>query len=396
MTRAQSGIDRRHFLTLGAAGAGFALGCGRGADEAIVGAGTEPMRYRPLGATGLEVSEVSFGAHGVDNQHLMAAALEAGITTFATSGHYLDGREEEALGRALRAVGGGHDRLVVLTGNMIGPGITKQSVLEDIDDSLRRLGTDRIEVYYAGDVRSTEEVRVDAFHEAIDAAKRAGKVGHLGLSGHAGGMQEVLTAAIEDGRFEVFFIKYDFVSYPDLDGILDRAAQQGIGTLVFKTNAGNRQREIKGLEKGGLSYRQATTQWALTNPAVASVCITITSFEQIRECAATVGARLTAAEVAMLRRYADEMRDRYCRFCSACEASCPHGVAVADVSRFWMYSEYYGRDAEASRGYASLTTARSAAPCERCPAPCDAACPFGRPVRAELVEAHRRLARVTA
>jgi aryl-alcohol dehydrogenase-like predicted oxidoreductase len=354
------------------------------------------MRYRPLGATGLEVSEVSFGAHGVDNPHLMRAAVEAGITTFGTSGQYLDGREEEALGRALRDAGADRSRTVVLTGNRITPGLTVQSVLDDIDDSLRRLGTDRIEVYYAADVRSPEEVRVGAFHEAIDEAKRAGKVGHLGLSGHAGGMQEVLAAAIEDGRFEVFFIKYDFVSYPDLDGLLDRAAQRGIGTIAFKTTAGNRQREVKDLEKGGLSYRQATLRWALTNPAVASVCVTITSFEQIRECAATVGARLTAAEVAMLRRYAEEMRSRYCRFCAQCEASCPRGVAIADVNRYWMYSEYCGRSAQAEACYAALPASRTAVACERCPAPCDAGCPFGRPVRSELVEAHRRLARVTA
>jgi len=390
------GIDRRSFLRLGAAGAGLTLGCGRGADHAVAGTEAAGMRYRPLGATGLEVSEVSFGAHGVDNQHLMAAALEAGITTFATSGQYLDGREEEALGRALREVGGDRDRLVVLTGNSIGTDITTRRVLDDIDDSLRRLGTERIEVYYAGDVRTPGEVLGDAFHEAIDAAKRAGKVGHLGLSGHAGGMQEVLRAAIDDGRFEVFFIKYDFVSYPDLDELLEQADRRGIGTIAFKTNAGNRQREIKDLEKGGLSYRQATMKWALTQPAVASVCVTITSFEQIREVAAAVGSRLTSAEVAMLRRYSEEMRDRYCRFCSGCETSCPRGVAIADVNRFWMYSAYYDRHEEARRGYRALAPWRSAVACERCPGPCDGACPFGRRVRTELVEAHRRLGHMTA
>lgn len=351
---------------------------------------------RPLGATGLKVSEVSFGAHGVDNPHLMRAAREAGFNTFCTSGHYLDGREEEALGKVLRDLGEDRHRAVVITGNGITPGADARSVRDDIDASLRRLGRERIEVYYASDVRLPSELRDEAFHEAVDTAKRAGKVAHLGLSGHAGGMQEVLNAALEDGRFDVFFIKYDFVSYPDLDEIIERAAARGIGTIVFKTNAGNRQREVKNLEKGGLSYRQATLRWALSNPAVASVCVTITSFDQIRDCVAAVGSRLSRAEVAMLRRYADQIRDRYCRFCSVCEASCPRGVAIADVNRYWMYSEYYGRHDEASRGYASLKAGRSAAPCERCPGPCAAACPFGRPVRTELVAAHRRLGIATA
>lgn len=392
MTDPTGAIDRRSFLKLGAAASGLAVGCGPVTEEPAAQAGPAAMRLRPLGGTGLEVSEVSFGAHGVDNPALVAAALEAGINTFGTSGQYLDGREEEAVGRALRDAGVARDRVVVLTGNPVHPDLPAQRVAAGIDDSLRRLATDHIDVYYAGDVRSPAQLRVGAFHEAIAAAKSAGKVRHLGLSGHAGGMQEVLEAAIEDGRFEVFFIKYDFVSYPDLDRILERASARGIGTIAFKTNAGNRQREVEGLEAGGLSLPEATAKWALTNPAVASVCVTFGSFDQIRSFAAAVGSRLTVAEAAMLHRYADEVRHRYCRFCAACEPSCPHGVAIADVNRFFMYSAYYDRHDEARRRYAALGPGRAATACAGCHAPCQAACPFARPVRAELLKAHLRLA----
>ena len=396
MATNRSGLDRREFLKLGAATSGLAVACGRGAEEARPTGAAVEMRYRPLGATGLQVSELSFGAHGVDNPPLMEAAWEAGINTFCTSGHYLDGLEEEALGKAIRAASVDRDRLVVLTGNYIKPGMTKRSVLDDIDASLRRLGTDHIAVYYTSMMRSPAELWVDPFHEAIEEAKKAGKVGHLGLSGHSGGLQDVLNAAIDDGRFEVFFIKFDYVSYPDQDEILERAAKKGIGTIVFKTNAGNRQREIKDLEAGGLSYPQATMKWALTHPEVASVSVTLTSFAQLQEMAAAVGVRPTRSEVAMLRRYADEMRDRYCRFCADCESSCPHGVAIADINRFWMYFAHYDRRREARRHYAALAQRRSAAACEECAAPCNGACPFHRPVQAELVEAHRRLLGATA
>lgn len=389
-------MGRRSFLRLVTAASGFAAA---GCSPADVSLGsTEPaaMRYRPLGDTGLEVSEIAFGAHGVDNAQLMRAAMEAGINTFCTSGHYLDGMEEVALGQAIRNSGFDRDRLIVLTGNDIRPGLTKRSVLDSIDASLRRLGTDHIAVYYASDVRSPAHLSFDAFHEAIDEAKRSGKVGHLGLSGHSGGMQAVLEAAIDDGRFEVFFIKYDFVSYPEQDEILARAATEGIGTVVFKTNAGNRQREVRGLQKGGLSFPQATVKWALTNEVVASVAITITSYSELAEMAAAVGTRLDRSEVAMLRHYADTMRHRYCRFCAACEPSCARGVPIADINRFWMYSAYYDRHGEASARYAKLSRQQSAAACEGCSAPCERACPFGRPVRAELVTAHRELGVVTA
>jgi len=91
-------IDRRSFLRLGAASAGVTLGCGVGRDDIHLRVTLPDMHYRALGNTGLEVSEIAFGAHGVDNPPLMSAALEAGINTFCTSGRYLDGMEETPAG----------------------------------------------------------------------------------------------------------------------------------------------------------------------------------------------------------------------------------------------------------------------------------------------------------
>ncbi len=161
--------------------------------------------------------------------------------------------------------------------------------------------------------------------------------------------------------------------------------------MVFKTNAGNRKKEIKDLEVGGLSFEQATVKWALTNPDVASVCVGITNFDQIGEYVAAVGSRLEAPEAAMLRRYSEEMYDKYCRFCTACEAECPHDVAIADVNRFAMYFKYYRREKDSMRLYDALPDGCSADRCEGCDGLCDAGCPFGRGVRDELVEAHRLL-----
>ena len=140
-------IDRRTFLQLGMAASGAAFGR-RGPGEAKVGGeASVGMRDRPLGSTGLEVSEITFGAHGVDDGALMQAALDAGINTFFTSGSYLDGREEESLGAVLGASGRGRGRIVVITGEETGPGATKEWILARINASLRRLRRDHIEVY---------------------------------------------------------------------------------------------------------------------------------------------------------------------------------------------------------------------------------------------------------
>ena len=384
-------VDRRSFLKLSAvASSAMVGGCG-GPQESSTPPTTLELGYRPLGNTGLGVSEVAFGAHGIGRPDLMRAALDAGINTFCTSGHYLDGLEEASLGEAMSALGGRREELVILTGNTIRPGTSKQRVLDDIDASLTRLRTDHIDVYYTSEVRTPEDLRVDALYDAFDRARQAGKIGHLGLSGHAGGMQACLNAAIDDGYIEVFFIKYDFVSYPDQDEILRRAAERGIGTMVFKTNAGNRQGEIKDLEAGGLSFPQATVKWALTNSYVASVAVSMPNFDVIRQYTTAAGTTLSAGEVAMLRRYADEMYDSYCRFCAECETSCPHGVVVSDINRYAMYFSGYGREKEAMRRYHAISEQCSAEACDDCSGPCDAACPFGRSVRSELLAAHRQL-----
>jgi len=384
-------VDRRNFLKLGAVASGAAVaGCGSPGQPATATAALE-LGYRPLGGTGLEVSEVAFGAHGIGRPDLMRAALDAGINTFCVSGNYLDGLEEKALGEAMSALGAHREKVVIVTGSTFHGGTSIQRVLDEIDASLWRLGTDHIHVYLIGEVRSPSDLRIDAVYEAFERARKGGKVGHLGLSSHAGGMQGCMNAAIDNGQIEVFFIKYDFVSYPDQDAILRRAAERGIGTMVFKTNAGGRQSEIEDLESGGLSFPQATVKWALTNSYVASVAVSMSNFDTIRQYSAAAGTTLTTAEVSMLRRYADEMYDKYCRFCGECEASCPRGVAVADINRYAMYFSYYGREKEAMQRYHALSEQCSAQVCDDCSGPCDGACPFGRSVRGELLEAHRQL-----
>jgi aryl-alcohol dehydrogenase-like predicted oxidoreductase len=292
------GIDRRRFLKLGAAASALAIGCRSSGERQAEGDVDLPMRYRPLGDTGLRVSEITFGSAGFENPALLLAALDAGITTISTGDNIGYGRADELIGDVIRNLGSRRDQLVLCAGDVIRRGTTKQQILDSIDGQLRRLRTDHVEVFRTGGVTSPDDLLVDSLFEAFEAAKQAGKVRHLALAGHSGGMQSCLNAGIDDGRFEAFFTKYDFVSYPDQDQILQRAAERGIGSVVFKVNAGNRQREIRDLEAGGLSFRQATVKWALTHPYVASVCVGITNFDQIREYTAAVGAPLSEAETA--------------------------------------------------------------------------------------------------
>jgi aryl-alcohol dehydrogenase-like predicted oxidoreductase len=158
------------------------------------------MKYRLLGQTGLVVSELAFGAmtftagntslpsiYKVGQalaDELVRNALEAGVTLFDTADGYADGESELLLGRALRT----HRDNVVLatkvgfrTGEaLVRQGLSKRHILWSVDRSLKRLGTDWIDLYIAH--REDPYTPIEETIEALDAVVRAGKVRFLGFS----------------------------------------------------------------------------------------------------------------------------------------------------------------------------------------------------------------------
>ncbi|MBB4839935.1 aryl-alcohol dehydrogenase-like predicted oxidoreductase [Sphingomonas kyeonggiensis] len=159
----------------------------------------EAMQYALLGNSGLVVSRLAFGAltltrddpmqglakvRGADADALVGQALDAGINFFDTADIYAGGQSEEVLGKALAPH---RDGVVIATkvmGRMGTPlvqaGLTKRHIGWAIDQSLRRLGTDWVDVYVAHneDARTPLEETL----EALDAVVRAGKARYLGFS----------------------------------------------------------------------------------------------------------------------------------------------------------------------------------------------------------------------
>lgn len=150
--------------------------------------------YRYLGDSGLRVNDLIYGnwlTHGSQieaetAERCVHAALDAGITTFDTADVYANGRAEEVLGRALR--GERRESLVLLTKVYFptgpkGPndtGLSRKHILESIDASLRRLGTDHVDVYQAHryDHTTPLEETISAFADVV----HAGKAFYLGVS----------------------------------------------------------------------------------------------------------------------------------------------------------------------------------------------------------------------
>jgi aryl-alcohol dehydrogenase-like predicted oxidoreductase len=151
------------------------------------------MQHRFLGNSGLKVSEISYGnwiTHGSqvedDAAHAcVARALELGITTFDTADVYAGTRAEEVMGRALASQR--RDKLEIFTkvywptsSSPNGRGLSRKHICESIDGSLRRLGTDYVDLYQAHryDHQTPLEETMLAFADLV----RSGKVLYVGVS----------------------------------------------------------------------------------------------------------------------------------------------------------------------------------------------------------------------
>jgi aryl-alcohol dehydrogenase-like predicted oxidoreductase len=148
------------------------------------------MLYRQLGRTKEEVSAIGLGGHHIgrlkeekDSVALIRAAVDAGITFMDNCWDYHDGKSEEWMGKALAD---GYRKKVFLMTKI--DGRTKKAAAEQIDQSLKRLRTDVIDLIQHHEVIRLEDPdRIFAdggAQEAVEAARKAGKVRYVGFTGH--------------------------------------------------------------------------------------------------------------------------------------------------------------------------------------------------------------------
>ena len=183
----KASVTRRAFLEMGVA-ATLAAGAGNVAWSADNAKGDVPRRT--LGRTGEKVSMVGLGGYHIGNQkdeqesiRIIRAALDSGINFLDNCWDYNDGQSEVRMGKALRD--GYRQRAFLMTKI---DGRTKKAAAEQIDESLRRLQTDHIDLLQFHEIiRMEDPDRVFAAGggmEAAVAARKAGKIRYIGFTGH--------------------------------------------------------------------------------------------------------------------------------------------------------------------------------------------------------------------
>ena len=310
------------------------------------------MEFRYLGTSGLLISEIAYGnwiTHGsqVEEDQAKAcvhAALDAGITTFDTADVYAAGRAESVLGRAL--AGQRREGLEIFTKVYwpTGPGgndrgLSRKHVMESIDASLRRLGTDYVDLYQAHryDYETPLEETMTAFADLV----RGGKVLYVGVS-------EWTAAQIHAGAALARELRIPFVSSQPQYSMLWRVieaevvpacVQEGLSQIVWSPiaqgvlsgkylpgrppPAGSRATDPNGgaddvkdwmsddvLERVqrlrpiadtvGLTMAQLAVAWVLQNDNVAAAIIGASRPEQVHENVKAAGVRLDADSMAAI------------------------------------------------------------------------------------------------
>jgi 1-deoxyxylulose-5-phosphate synthase len=220
------------------------------------------MEYTQLGHTGMEVSRICLGCMGFgdaerwihtwvldeDNSRPIARkALDLGINFFDTANVYSLGRSEEILGRALQDFAR-RDEVVIATkvhGRMHdgpnGAGLSRKAILSEIDHSLRRLGTDYVDLYqiHRWDYQTPIEETMEALHDVV----KAGKARYLGASAmFAWQFQKALHVAERRGwtRFVSMQDHLNLIYREEEREMLPLCRAEGIGVIPYSPLASGR------------------------------------------------------------------------------------------------------------------------------------------------------------
>lgn len=436
-------LDRRNFIkhsVAGVVGTGVLAGTGvidlRGEN---ITPGNDPKirEFQTLGRTGFKVSDIGIGSSFLTNPRVVEFALDRGLNFIDTAEHYSGGDSERAIGEALK----NRDRKSVFIATKVnlkfgGPS-DKKSLKQRFMKSLERMQTDYADCLMIH-MCTLEQVPHADFHAAVKELKAEGRVRFTGLSNHGlkqriygnmtRPMEDVLLAAIKDGRFDVVLFVYNFLQKEQGEKIIAACKKHNVGVTLMKTNPVNvyqrrkaslDKRKAQGKEisdymkdrmaeyrvylekaedfkkkyglKSDVEVRAAATRFVLANPDVHSVCATIKSFDDVEAFAALSGGKLQSNEIGMLESYKSNMGHFYCRHaCGECEPACPHNVPVNTIMRYNHYFEAQGLEKHAMMKYNRLTGARADL-CRACEGTCVSSCPHKVPIQHLLTDAHLNL-----
>jgi uncharacterized protein len=345
------------------------------------------LEYKVLGRTGLKVTSVGMGCMITSDQSVVERALDAGINYFDTARGYQRGNNERMVGAAL----GAKRKQVVLSTKTHAS--DKAAMEQNLEQSLRELNTDYIDIWYLHGRSSGAEV-TDEMIEVQQAAKKAGKIRFTGISTH-GGQENLIPWMVQKGAFDVVLTSYNFSMSKGLTQAIAAAAKAGMGVVAMKVMAGGKREAKPGTPLGDKLAQPgamlAALKWVVKNPDVATTIPSMTDMDQLEENLHAMGNPLSSQDEKVLAAHLETIKPVYCRMCGQCDGTCQKGLPVADVLRYLTYADGYGQFELGRENFSALQPEHAAVRCGDCN-DCTVACPHGVRVRHRIARAQELFA----
>jgi len=339
------------------------------------------LPVRTLGKTGMKVTRLGFGCMITSDPSVISRAVDMGITYFDTARRYQQGNNERMVGAALK---GARNRITLSSKS---GGKTKVEAMQDLETSLKELGTDHLDIWYMH-ARDEAAAIPDECLEAWTAAKKEGKVRAIGVSTH--NPNNIADRVMQAGIFDVVLVQYNFASGNTIDATLKRFSDAGIGLVGMKVVA-----PAAGRGRGGAAATPpvpgkpvAALKWVLRNPLIDTIIPSMTDMDQLEANLRAVNERFGPEDEKLLAALNEEIRPYYCRACHQCDGQCPQGLPVADVIRFASYTDFYGQYTVGRERFLELPERLQKVRCEDCGA-CAIRCPNGVRVQERLIRAQQ-------
>ncbi len=377
MKKDRDELNRRNFIkTIGAAGLSSVF-----ASKALADA-NEPNLAEPnaipkeklkfpklpkriLGKTKFKVPVLSSGVafNAVDNQIILKANLKYNVTYWDTAYGYAGGNAELGIGKFLKKHPKVRKNLFIVS--KASWARTIEDVENRLQESLKRMNTDYIDLYHGVHRCNDPENLTDELRKWSESAKKRKLIRYFGFSTHEN-MEKCLMAASKLEWIDAIMSTYNInkMQSPEMQEAVQACFESSVGLIAMKVinkvqkKDNDAENEIIGhfLEKG-YTREQALIKAVLADKRIAVACITMPNLNLLKTNVAAVldKAELAPEDIAALQRYSEKICSGYCAGCSdICGFAVKDMPYVSEVMRYLMYYNSYGDRQRARDLFAKL------------------------------------------
>ncbi len=305
---------------------------------------------RVLGRTGLSVSVLGFGcAPGAKDPALFRRAIDLGVNYFHVGDR--DPKFDIEVIRTLRAF-----RRRSVIGLMTR---TVKTTRAAIDSLLAQTGVDVIDVWYL--ITPKPEDLSGAAMEALLAARKAGKIRHIGITSHSL-RDDSRRVTAQESPVEVVMMTYNFLSPTEDVKHIDRLLAAGVGIVPMKTMGG-------GFHLEGTGAPGAIARWIADDARLHCAPVAVDTVAQLEQNVGALSRKFDEADRDLLYAQKAVASAGFCRMCGTCRDACPRGVPTSDLVRCAMYADGY-RDIVRARAELAMVQDPGCGDCGGCVVSC--------------------------